>query len=488
MVDRAKTREEFIESIGGPDVFRCRCYSMFTTKNLLYPGPGDSRPRADFENNNALRSFMHIYWQVFAEAIDRGPEYESSAARLVYSQLSYVSRLDKTYPRMQGDLLKVYPWPRSVEDQPNMVSFYPSFEDVLRGRRIITRIGRYLTRMFPKLKPEEVAILSEEWTREMRPPVLKWACTRDEIRHVYMNGPHSCMAGNQETECHPAEVYAGPDTMVAYLETDDGRITARAVVITGGREDPTTWKFYSGYGNYAALRELLLKEGVKETERYQKGVRLLLITEPGGTVCPYIDFTCSVSIEGEYLVTGGGEYDLGDMEGCYLEAESIRCEDCGDRTAVDDIISIEWTGAYVCYSCLDQHYVEAYVGRWKDYVPVSEDVYEYAGEYYTQEGLEHHDLELLDDGEVHHIDSIVETGYGERIHIDYAVRYEEDDTWWAEDDMMEDTYGKSHPKAYMSQASDGEFVLTEELEEYESQLTLEFTDADRTFNDTRIAI
>ena len=132
------------------------------------------------------------------------------------------------------------------------------------------------------------------WTKHINSIELKFATTREEIRHVYETGPDSCMSGpaskffRKEKSPHPVEAYAGGDLAIAYTEKKNGKISSRAVVwpekkIIGRR-----------YGNDANILFDLLK-----AQGYGNGLfenaRLLMIDaqpytkKPCTFLCPYID-------------------------------------------------------------------------------------------------------------------------------------------------------------------------------------------------------
>ena len=130
------------------------------------------------------------------------------------------------------------------------------------------------------------------WTKHISSVELKFATTREEIRHVYENGPDSCMGGpkdffHQKTAPHPVEAYAH-DLAVAYTLRKNGRISSRVVVW------PEKKVFGRRYGCDAnLLGDLLRAEGY--TLGSFENARLLMIDaqpftkKPFTFLCPYID-------------------------------------------------------------------------------------------------------------------------------------------------------------------------------------------------------
>ena len=134
------------------------------------------------------------------------------------------------------------------------------------------------------------------WTKYISAVELKFASTREEIRHVYEIGPDSCMSGpsskffHRKEGPHPAEAYAAGDLAIAYTIRKNGKINSRALVWpekkVGGRR----------YGSEAnLLGDLLKAEGYYQQAPSFENARLLLIDavpytkKPMTFVCPYID-------------------------------------------------------------------------------------------------------------------------------------------------------------------------------------------------------
>jgi hypothetical protein len=139
------------------------------------------------------------------------------------------------------------------------ISYYPTRNDAYDDKRHSMKVGRYLRRYTDK-RDTEISAICARYGLETEDAVLKFAKTREEIKHVYMNGPRSCMKGDPEdfngAGVHPAEAYAAGDMEIAYLQRDD-RITARTVVI------PSKKIWIGIYGDYERLTPLLQDAGYK---------------------------------------------------------------------------------------------------------------------------------------------------------------------------------------------------------------------------------
>jgi hypothetical protein len=100
---------------------------------------------------------------------------------------------------------------------------------------------------------------------------------------------------------HPVSVYAAGDLHLAYLEQQDGEITARALVWPERRKVGRT------YGDTTTLLTKLLELGYEKPENYDaiKGARLLKIPYRQGYIMPFLDACgCDYSDAGEFWIMG----------------------------------------------------------------------------------------------------------------------------------------------------------------------------------------
>ena len=276
------------------------------------------------------------------------------------------------------------------------VSYTESEEKGERDRQAVQRIGRYLNKYSGMTEPQIAEISAVYRKAVLGEAEIKFARTREEIRHVYENGPSSCMGHGvykfntkvKGEKIHPCEVYATPDVSVAYMERDS-RITARVVC----NEIEKT--FNNIYGDSVlfepALRDLGYTVGDLE------GCSLLLLrNDDGKIICPYIDGERSVTVYDDRLeVSSDGDYEASSEHGV-LYTSTCTCSHCEDQFNEDDGRDIR--GDFVCEGCLDENYTAAYTGS--EYEYTQEDVYTYNHSWYTQEGLDYHALILLEDGNV----------------------------------------------------------------------------------------
>lgn len=198
------------------------------------------------------------------------------------------------------------------------VAYTPEQQAGALDKQVSIHIKTYLARFYPNLTIEERRKMVWDFCGEKFGDEMQIALTPEDIVRVYTNGPSSCMAGSINDDWrnlghHPAEAYAGPDLGVAYIEDNNGNITARTLV----------WpekKIYSRiYGDSDKMYLALQENGYEDADAADFiGARMTLIevsvpfydedtdeyTNEGDTgyLCPYIDRAGGVKIEGNYLV------------------------------------------------------------------------------------------------------------------------------------------------------------------------------------------
>lgn len=308
----------------------------------------------------------------------------------------------------------------------------PYIEYSENGKRIKTKLGRYLVKFYPGVPNELVQAITAKHKAESEGCALSYrvAETREEIKRVYENGPDSCMGKKSHRflshPVHPCEVYANPPHVaVAYLE-NNGRVTARAVI------SPKKKIYTRVYGDSALKIKL-------ENEGYELGTLLncellYLENDNGDVIAPYVDGDVHdvyiKETDGEKFLRVSrehGEFEARRTDGMLNETDASACDICEDITHDDDLRYVDNTDQRVCEHCLDNHFTYAYVGRYQEYVSDTETTYQYAGENYTSDGLMYHGLWLDDDGEVYPDDQLVEDDDGYTRCIDDVIGYENRD-------------------------------------------------------------
>lgn len=200
-------------------------------------------------------------------------------------------------------------WPH--EDK--LVEFF----DPTKDRYVRMKPGRYLAQYQPQLSRAEVTALATRWAAEFAPPELKIAETREEVKRVYTEGPHSCMAYLfRGLPAHPSAIYTNEgDLRVAYIERG-GKPTARAVIW------PEKKRYVRIYGDKERLQPLLEAQGY--IQGYLHGARVPRIECRGGFILPYVDGTPNVRAMEDHLVLGGGRVSSRRLSGYFTDKR--RCK------------------------------------------------------------------------------------------------------------------------------------------------------------------
>ena len=261
---------------------------------------------------------------------------------------------------------------------PGMIAFYESVAKAEAKRETITKVGRFLTRFRPELSQDDIRKLAEQYQAEQAQGILTFATTEEEIEEVYVNGPHSCMAGpltrfNFKSSIHPTRVYAAGDLAIAHIGTDS-RVLCWPEKKVYGRI----------YGNTESRRDTLenaLKDiGYSYDPDRFYSAKLLLVEDEGYHVMPYLDHGLEVEERDGYFIivrdgmaadsqsgllstkecsicgsSIGNNDDYGDMcESCY--DEHSYCGHCEELTHHDNTIYLEGPDLTMCQSCLSANY------------------------------------------------------------------------------------------------------------------------------------
>jgi hypothetical protein len=234
-------------------------------------------------------------------------------------------------------------------EQAGKIAFTENAAKAQADRQLVMSPGRYLHRYFSDhLDNNAIEGWCAKLSVQLQEHALKITQDADEIEDVYVGGPCSCMshsADDFDSCCHPARVYAGPDTAVAYIGSREDA-SARSVVW------PSQHIYTSIYGDVSRLR--LLLEGAGYSEGRLSGARVRRIMDGDNYVVPYIDAGGDLKDDGQFLIIGRGEISSESTTG--LSRLSWYCPRCEDDTTAEDTVhfangdSEEW-----CYSCCDHH-------------------------------------------------------------------------------------------------------------------------------------
>ena len=192
----------------------------------------------------------------------------------------------------------------------NLIAYTPDDVFGVEDRQLRVKPGKYLTQFYGDVyTPEEIVV----WSDRVKAMSLDMhiATTPEECESVYtsLHGPDSCMSGKGDWAAgkHPATVYGGFDTAVAYIGHIGGphsnhNITARAVIRTDRK------LFYRAYGVASGvLVAMLLAAGYTQTTDALQGARVRAVSlDAYYWLMPYIDGvgTGTLNPDGQYFTLG----------------------------------------------------------------------------------------------------------------------------------------------------------------------------------------
>ena len=238
-------------------------------------------------------------------------------------------------------------------ENPSQIAYTPSERFGREDRQLRQKPGKFLRKFFPELGEKEITRWARKWAEDLARKPLHFADTPEECARVYEEGPNSCMSGDMsDRSAHPASIYGGPDTRVAYLTDDDtpeGQPTARAVVHAERKV------YASPYGDTWAINGALSRGGFLpqggENGDFD-GARMLLIRADYAIVCPWLDTSPhTVTPKGDFLVISRrGEYDACNTSGFINGITCDRCECTVDEDESSCVDDEQW-----CQSCYEEH-------------------------------------------------------------------------------------------------------------------------------------
>ena len=306
-----------------------------------------------------------------------------------------------------------------VKDVP-LVNYY----DHKAGKFQNIKFGKFLTKYFPEMPSDIVKECVEVFSVEHGRPTIMSTQDPDQIEHVYLTGPNSCMShmGDFVSDIHPCRIYGGYGDISLYWLQRGEKISARVLVNEIKKEYSTI------YGVPRHLKKYLRENGYIYGDL--TGCRLQKIELPDGEiVLPYIDGERNVSDHGDYLkiVDYSSDYYAETVHG--IAGELCMCAHCETPMSPELLSFVEYWTNYgresvdMCESCMDNlvysEHQDIYIWRedahtlYTDYgedvcLPTYDDcdIYEYEGDFYTFDGLDHHNLVITEDDEIAHIDHV----------------------------------------------------------------------------------
>jgi hypothetical protein len=228
------------------------------------------------------------------------------------------------------------------------IAFTPDDAKGMVDIQVTMRAGRYLTKFYPDMSPDEVRRLAAIIEADLE---LMFAKTPDEIVEAYLNGPSSCMSHPKRDylgHLHPVAVYGDSDLQLAYLKRS-GRVTDRCLV----------WPDKKLYGRVyggadGRIERALEKAGYKPGNL--KGARIRKIENQNGDgyIMPYIDGCCSVSDHDDEWFTIGGHMDASSTSGVMDDhAGQMYCEWSDGYYDEDEMVYLEDLTIYVHQDQID---------------------------------------------------------------------------------------------------------------------------------------
>ena len=156
----------------------------------------------------------------------------------------------------------------AVKD-PTRIAFTPDAEKGEADKQTLIAPGKYLQKFFGDvLSCGQIRTHAMQHSLQFEQNELKFASTVEEIERVYKPTLGcSCFSGTTK-----ANLYGSGDFAVAYLEDENGKVTARCVCI------PSRKIYIHPYGDYERIGSLLEKAGYKDagyTKSHFTGLRLL---------------------------------------------------------------------------------------------------------------------------------------------------------------------------------------------------------------------
>jgi hypothetical protein len=469
-------------------VNRCKNKTIIAIFKKVHKDKPDFRPTTlvDFHVFNELGDIADPIRGAFMPVLSEGQETE-----LGWKELNQVlSHAINTSLDIPKGMYLLHHAHISVED-PRLIAYYPSLKHLMDShqandpnlRAVKVKLGKYLTAYREALGMTEVQVkeMVEKYNGHLAAKV-GWKV--DFIEHddpdgwfkVYaMKGEFaSCMTGSESVKLY---AHDKSTLRLAYIESGDGKAVARCIVRDEGED--TGWVRLYGESEDARvfLKSWLAINGYPKQTSLE-GCLLPLVERNSRYVCPYIDSGNSdaqmadiTTIEDKkyLIICGDGEYKCENTDGTcteYEEDEDIyECGDCGCREHRDDLCYVETEQIEVCNDCLSNNYTYAYNGSYQEYIKDNGTtaMWGYDGYYYTQEGLDHHNLAVCTyDDELYPICEMVEAVYYGVVHIDNATEV---------DHIDEDKYNTRYVLSDdVHTLSDSSTCHKDDADEYEEEI------------------
>jgi len=176
------------------------------------------------------------------------------------------------------------------KNNPNLIAFTSNDKIGKKDGKTYIKPGKYLAQ-YSDLNNEQIKTVVTNYKHEFVPPEIFYATSADDAARIYEEGPNSCMRGKGwSTENHPARIYFGPDTKLAYIKNKQGTgISSRSLI----RVDKTPHEYIKIYGDVALMVKAFTSAGIEPASEGVKGCRFPLLwredEKDKRLIIPYID-------------------------------------------------------------------------------------------------------------------------------------------------------------------------------------------------------
>ena len=317
-------------------------------------------------------------------------------------------------------------WPHVSDTDPSRLAYTRDERAGEADRKVITTIGKYITRHFPTLASHHVRDITALFASDQ----CKQVHTIAEMLYHLHRGPKSCMVWGDDIDIasHPYACYDPRLGWSMAVREEGGDTVARALVYKPAEGDAYFVRSYTKNDNFShsdtILEAWLNSQGIKKHSDWV-GAKLarVVVGSFDRVVFPYIDGEIKTVDECDdyLLITPHGEYQCDNTDGTADDTCNRTCDDCGDRENEDDGY---WVGinddSWVCEHCRDNEYTYVYGRRGRQSYVHNDNTVEVGCQYYDQEYV----------GD----NNIVQTADGEYMDLDDAVYIESTGDWYDSDD------------------------------------------------------
>lgn len=271
--------------------------------------------------------------------------------------------------------------PARAEMDSNKLAYFETPGKLADGIRTVTSPQKYLKRMFPHLRDDEV--------RDLCAPYMvagdRFGITKStaETVAVAVHGPQSCMAGSQgfDSPVHPYIVYDYDlGWRAAYIKAtpaeteaaddhenhlDELRYSARALLFEPKKVFVRSYRHDLGKYSHASeeLEAWLVQQGYSKRSQWPAGTPVRRIPQGSGHVMPYVDgeaqgvYQPYASVDNVLYLAGGHGSRIGDADNTNgLLSGGCVCEDCDETYDSEEGTCVgQHSDRNVCSSCAEDY-------------------------------------------------------------------------------------------------------------------------------------